>query len=136
MNHKLVYSSSVEPTLKVLLNELHPVQASWYYIGLELDIPHTTLNGFRQMYSTPLDLMREMLICWLDTAVNPRPSWEAVVTALRSPLVNMNHVAEQLESKYCAPVQCTREKSHSSVRREECESMLYYCCFLFVCFVL
>ena len=49
------------------------------------------------MYSNPLDLMREMLIRWLDEAVDPRPSWEAVVTALRSPIVNKNHVAERLE---------------------------------------
>ena len=88
------------------------------------------------MHSDPLDLMHEMLIRWLDKAVDPCPSWEAVVTALRSPIVNMNHVAEQLESKYCAPVQCTREKSNSSVRREECESMLYYCSLFFCLFVL
>ena len=54
------------------------------------------------MYSDQLDLMRETLMYWLDTAVDPSPSWEAVVRALRSPIVGMIHVAEQLESKYCA----------------------------------
>ena len=93
---------NTEPSLKALLHELHPVRASWYNIGLELDIPHSTLNGFKPMYSDQLDLMREMLLYWLDTAVDPPPTWEAVVSALRSPIVCMTYVAEQLESKYCA----------------------------------
>ena len=58
------------------------------------------------MYS---DQMREMLMYWLDSAVDPHPCWKTIVTALRSPLVNENYLADQLESKYCAPVQGTRE---------------------------
>ena len=46
-----------------------------------------------------------MLKYWLITAVDPPPTWEAVVTALRSPLVNEKIVAAQLEAKYCSPVQ-------------------------------
>ena len=57
------------------------------------------------MYAHPLELMREMLMHWLQTAVDPPPTWEAVITALKSPLVNENNVAAQLESKYCAPAQ-------------------------------
>ena len=77
------------------------------------------------MYTNPLELMREMLIHWLDKTVDPRPTWEAVVEALRSPIVEMHHVAEQLESKYCAPVHYMREESNSSSRMEECEGILY-----------
>ena len=89
-------------SLKVLLNELHPVRASWYNIGLELDIPHTELNCFKQMYSDPSDLLWEVLKCWNKT--NPDFTWEAVVRALRSPIVDKKDIAEQLESKYCTPV--------------------------------
>ena len=104
--------SYVEPSLKALLNELHLVRASWYNIGVQLDIPHTTLDCFKQSYSDPTDLMREMLKCWLDTAVVPRPTWEAVITALRSPIVDKKSVAEQLESKYCKPVGKMKESNH------------------------
>ena len=83
------------------------------------------MNCFKQMHSNPLELMREMLIHWLDKAVDPRPTWEAVVKALRSPIVEMHHVAEQLELKYCAPVQCTKEESNSSIRMEEHEGIPY-----------
>ena len=70
-----------------------------------MDIPHTTLDCFKQNYSDQSDLIREVLKCWLKTVVDPPPSWEAVVTALRSPSVNEKSIAAQLESKYCTPVQ-------------------------------
>ena len=94
-----------ELSLKALLNELHPVRANWYNIGLQLNVPYTTLDSFRQLYSDPSDLLREMLKFWLKTAVDPPPTWETVVTALRSPSVNEKSVAAQLEAEYCLPVQ-------------------------------
>ena len=101
-----------ELTLKALLNELDPVRAIWFKIGLELDIPHTELMCFRTTYSDFSDAMCEMLIYWLKTNVDP--SWKAVVTALRSCLVNEKNLAAQLESKYCTP---TREESNSPITK-------------------
>ena len=112
--NSIYFSIYVEPSLKALLHELHPVRASWYNIGLELDVPYTELDCFKQNCSDQLELMREVLKHWLKSAVDPPPSWEAVVKALRSPTVNEKHVAEQLESKYCASVQHTQEKPNSA----------------------
>ena len=111
-------STSPPPSLRVLLNELHSVRDSWYNIGLQLGIPHTELDCIRHEYENPLDLLREMLRKWLDIAINPRPSWKAVITALRSPIVDKKHVAEQLESKYCKGVlskllQALLKKAHT-----------------------
>jgi len=106
-----------EPNLRVLLNELHPVRDSWYKVGLQLDIPYTELNCFRKMYSDPSDSMCEVLMHWLKTAVDPPATWQAVVNALKSPIVNEVNVAAQLESKYCTQVQHTRE--HSPVEKSE-----------------
>ena len=100
-----------EPGLKALLNELHTVRGNWYLIGLQLEIPHTTLDCLKQNHSDPSDLMREVLKYWLDTAVDPRPSWEAVVAALRSPVVDKKCIAEKLESMYCASVQHVKESN-------------------------
>ena len=66
-----------------------------------MDIPHTTLDCFEEKYSDQLDLMREVLKYWLKTAVDPRPTWEAVVAALRSRIVNEWFVAGELELEYC-----------------------------------
>ena len=71
------------------------------------------------MYSNLLDLLREMLVFWLQTAVDPPPSWEAVIEALRSPLVNEHKIAAQLESKYCAPVKRMKEESSSHTENQE-----------------
>ena len=69
------------------------------------------MDCFKQNYSDQTDLMCEVLKHWLDTTTDPPPTWEVVITALRSLTVNKKKVADQLESKYCAPVRCMGEKS-------------------------
>ena len=101
----MIFFICTEPTLTALLNALYPVRDSWYNIGLQLGIPHTTLDCFRQNYSNQSDLLREMLKHWLDTAVDPCPTWEAVIAALRLPIIGKKKVAKQLEAKYCVTVQ-------------------------------
>ena len=122
-SEKLFLFTYIEPTLKALLNELHPVRANWYNIGLELDIPYTELNFFRKMYSDPLDSLREVLIYWLKMAVDPPPSWDAVITALKSSIVGEKNVAAQLESRYCPPLQ---EESNSPTKAEKSEGTLSF----------
>ena len=99
----LLVCTVLKLTLKAVLNELHPVRSSWYNIGLELDIPHTELDNLKEDHSGSSHLMREMLKYWIDKAVVP-PTWETVVKALRSGIVDEKFVAKQLESKYCTPV--------------------------------
>ena len=68
--------------------------------------------------------MREVLMYWLETAVDPHPHWKTIVTALRSPFVNENYLADQLESKYCAPMQHMREESSSHTKMEKGEGIV------------
>ena len=70
--------------------------------------------------------MCEMLIHWLKTAVDPPPTWEAVVTALKSPTVNEKYIAAQLESKYCTPVQHVVEESNNPTSMEKSEGTTYF----------
>ena len=109
-----------------MLNELYPVRGSWYNIGLELGIPIIQLGYFKQKRTNPLYSLHEMLQHWLESAVDPYPTWEAIVTALRSPLVDKNYLADQLESKYCAPVQLMKEESSSHTKSEEGEGIVIY----------
>ena len=67
-------------------------------------MPHWIMDNINQVYLNPLDLLHETLELWLQTAVGPRPTWRAVVTALRSPLINEKKIAAQLEEKYCLPI--------------------------------
>ena len=66
----------------------------------------------------PLDSLREMLKYWIQTAVGRCPTWEAVVTALRSPLVRKRNIAARLEEKYCVPVQHMSKLSKSGFYRQ------------------
>ena len=91
-----------------------------------MDIPHTELDCFEQKYSDPSDLICEVLKHWLKTSVDPPPSWEAVITALRSPIVNEKTVAAQLESKYCAQVQCMTDESSSPSKAEKSEGITLF----------
>ena len=68
---------------------------------------------------------------WLESAVDPRPRWQTIVTALRSPLVNENKLADQLESKYCAPVQHIREEPSSHTKMKEREGNVITTLFCF-----
>ena len=81
------------------------------------------MDCFKQNYSDQTDLMCEMLKHWLDTAVDPPPTWEAIVTALRSSIVDKKKVAEQLELKYCPPIQLTTEESTRLITVENNEGI-------------
>ena len=89
-----------------------------------MDIPHTTLDCLKQNHSDPSDLMWEVLKYWLDTVDYPRPSWEAVVAALRSPIVDKKYIAEKPESMYCASVQHAKE-SNSFTKMEKSAGIVF-----------
>ena len=105
------------------------MHASWYKIGLQLDIQYPDLDVIECNYPDSKNRMHEMLRHWFCNLV-PGPTWKAVVTALRSPVVDMNHLAEQLELKYCKPVQRTMgkfiEKSMGFVTMCKMQSHLWF----------
>ena len=82
------------------LNDLRKVlratwegRTKWNYIGLELDIDQETLDTIKGNNDNIDDRFRAMLTTWLKM-VNPRPTWEALAEALRSPTVGYEHLAE------------------------------------------
>ena len=103
----------IGPSLRDLVCELCTVRGSWYSIGLELGLPCTTLDWFKQEHTDHNRCMTDMLSKWLH--VNRHPTWELIITALRSPSINERRLAAKLESKYCAPVQHVMEESEGIV---------------------
>ena len=114
--------------MKKLVNELQSLRTSWYSIGLELGIPRTSLDWFKQQYPYPSRLLAAMLEQWL--VVSPGPTWEVIIAALRSPSINERKVAAQLEAKYCTPVQHMTEESNSPTKIESSKGIAFYCCYL------
>ena len=72
-------------------------RAKWYNIGLELDIDPGTLDTIKGNCDNIDDRFRAMLTTWLKM-VEPKPTWESLAEALRSPTVGYGHLADLIES--------------------------------------
>ena len=89
-----------------VLNELHEVRAKWRYLGGSLKVKESDLAVIRaECRDILLDCLREMLSHWLGQ-VDPQPCWNAIVAALRTPIVDEPQLAQTLEAKFC-PGMCT-----------------------------
>ena len=93
--------------LGILLEDLYPARAKWYFIGMELEIPISTLNSIDKLHSTNKDCLCELLQCWLK-GVAPRPSLVALIKALRSSGVEEYCLAQKLAQQYCPQLMDTR----------------------------
>ena len=83
-----------------VLEQLHEVRAKWYDLGGSLKLDVSTLDAIEVKHRNAPDVcLREMISHWLRQ-VMPRPCWNAVVVALRKPMVNEPRLAETLETKY------------------------------------
>ena len=81
-------------------NEVFSAAAKWYDIGLELGVTADYLDTIKKANDDPLDCLRELLRRWLSN-VDPQPSREALVAALRIPAVNYPALASEIELKFC-----------------------------------
>ena len=86
-----------------VLEEILASTTKWYKIGLRLKVTVDKLDGIRSQFSDPGDHLCEMLKEWLKGAAGSRPTWAALVEALRSQMVGEPKLADQLEAKHCQP---------------------------------
>ena len=76
-------------------------QVHAYYVGLNLKLPTDLLDSIESQYPNSRDRLLHVLKEFLRR-VEPRPTWLAVVNALRSPSVGLLKLAEKFEKKYCS----------------------------------
>ena len=86
--------------LATVLKELYEARTKWYYIGLELKVPWVTLDSIKAQSDDEQERLLEALKHWLKT-VDPKPTWQVLVDALRSCVVEENQLANSLEEKHC-----------------------------------
>ena len=86
--------------LGTVRKELHEARTKWYDIGLELKVPVGTLESIEAQSDDPKKCLLEALKHWLKT-VDPKPTWQVLVDALRSCVVEENQLANSLEEKHC-----------------------------------
>ena len=86
--------------LSTVQNTTWNARSQWYNIGLGLDISADTLDAIRRSNQGECDdCYSAMLKHWLKVK-HPRPTWNGLAEALKTPSVNMGQLAEQL------PPQC------------------------------
>ena len=82
------------------LRELKEVIHEWYELGLILGLEYSTLETIKANNQTVKDCKRTMVASWLQKKDNSSPSWQALVTALRDPLVNRPDIANLIEQNH------------------------------------
>ena len=89
-----MYTGSDRPTLK----QLHMHVNKWKHLGAQLlqDDRFNVLNVIEANYpNDSVGCCKMFLMRWLE--VTPDPSWNQLISALRSPTVQLDNLADQLE---------------------------------------
>ena len=82
-----------------VLEEILEAQNQAYVLGLKLALPLHIVEGICMNHSTPRDRLLQVLIQFMKQ-VEPRPTWKAIITALRSPAVNLPQLAMRVEAAH------------------------------------
>lgn len=83
----------------IVLGEILEAQNQSYVLGLKLRLPVYIVDGIYERYSEPRDRLLHVLIEFTKN-VEPRPTWRAIVDALRSPVVNLPRLANKVEAEH------------------------------------
>jgi len=85
--------------LAAVQRNLFAVRTEWYNLGLELGQKVSTLDSISARYSgKPNECFRQVLKEWLQ-GIDPPPTWQAMVNALKSPTIAQHQVAEQIQTE-------------------------------------
>ena len=95
-----MYLAGTALNLKTVLNALHSVSHKWSDIGLQLDVPKYQLTIIEADTTGVKQRLQAMLDYWMNNAVDPLPSWEVLVNALKAPSVGESRLAKELEERY------------------------------------
>ena len=82
-----------------ILEEILDAQNESDIFGRILKIPQRTVDGIHYRYSTPRDRLYHVIVEFLKQ-VEPRPTWRAILDALRSPAINLPRLAEEIERNH------------------------------------
>ena len=91
-----------------VLEEILEAKNQSRYLGLKLNIPEHEVTGIHKQYTDPMDRLYHVLVEVLKQ-VDPRPTWRAIIDALRSPLVNLPQLALRVERAHFPDPTATRD---------------------------
>lgn len=77
-----------------IVSAVDGAQSQSHYLGLKLGLPFNVVEDIHSQYSSPKDRLWEVMSASLRECLL---SWRAMACALRSPAVNLPHLAHQVE---------------------------------------
>ena len=85
--------------LAKVYDEIYMVRSKWDSLGLQLGILGTDIDAVRrECRGNVEECLQKILSMWLKRA-NPKATWKALITALKSNTVGFEQLAEELEYK-------------------------------------
>ena len=91
-----------------VLEEIIEAQNQAFVLGLKLKLPLHVVDGIYEKYSEPGDRLLQVLIEFMKQ-VDSRPTWRAIVAALRSHAVNLPQLAMKVEAAHCPDPTASRD---------------------------
>ena len=92
-------------------NILWEVCEKWFDIGIQLKLEPNNLNKIEANFKTVEECCRKMLLTWLSQ-VDPKPTWAALVEALKSPPVKCEYVARKIELEHLQKPESSQNQVH------------------------
>ena len=87
--------------MRDVLNALWDARSKWYSIGIELNIHPDDLDAIDSENSNPDDCLRSLIHYYLkSTSHKIHKSWTEIIHAMRSPPINFQVLASELESRF------------------------------------
>ena len=101
------------PELLDVLDALQSKAAKWLMIGLQLHLSADELDIIKADCDCVQECLTRVVRRW-QSKTEPRPTWRAIIDALKAPTVAEAVLAKQLEEKF-APAQISEGKSYFTV---------------------
>ena len=91
-----------------ILEELLDAQNHAHLLGLMMNVKPSDVEAIQATYQQPKDRLLHIIIAFLQQA-EPRPTWRAIVDALKSPAVDLPALARRVEAAYFPDTTATRD---------------------------
>ena len=82
-----------------ILAELLPAKNQSVFLARKLKIPNHTVETIHKEHVDQKERLYRVIQAFLK-GVEPRPTWRIILDALRSPVVNLPRLAEEIEGRH------------------------------------
>ena len=101
-NNCFVVCSVIPRTLKEIPDDLFVefqyYSDKWYEIGLSLQVHRNLLDDLKLSWKSDIAKIKEVIRIWVNTKPSPI-TWETVMTAVKSPVINSKELADRIRQK-------------------------------------